>query len=160
MVDPEVGALDVDGEGAVPGRLVDRVDRAARGHAGRRQQHVDAAPFVHHLLDAGTRLGVAAHVGRDGDGAAAGFFDVGRDLAQPLLVLVHQRDPGTFRREQAGRGGADAGGTAGDDGDTILELHGPSLARGRRSNSSYLFRRLRRASMFSPSISAEKAMAA
>ena len=129
VVDPEIGALDVDREGAVPRRLLDRIDRAAGRHAGRRQQHVDAAPFLHDLGHAGTRLGIAADVGGQDDGAATARLDVSRDLAQPDLVLVDQGEPRTFGGEQAGRGRADARRRAGDDGYFVLELHGASLAR-------------------------------
>ena len=129
VVDPEIGALDVDREGAVPRRLLDRIDRAAGRHAGRRQQHVDAAPFLHDLGHAGARLGIAADVGGQDDGAAAARLDVGRDLAQPDLVLVDQGKPRTLGGEQAGRGRADARRRAGDDGYFVLELHGASLAR-------------------------------
>jgi hypothetical protein len=122
-MDPEIGALDVDREGAVPRRLLDRIDRAAGRHAGCGQQHVDAAPFLHDLLDTATGLRIAADVGGDDYGAAAARLDIGCDLAQARLVLVDQHEPRALGREQTGRSGANTRRGARDDRNPVLELH-------------------------------------
>jgi len=131
VVDPEVGALDVDVESAVPGRLVDGVDRTAEGDAGRRHQDVDAAPFLHHMGDAAAHLLCAADVGRDGQRVAALGFDLVGEIEKSCFVEIDQRHAGAFRGKQAGRGGADPRRGSGHDGNAILELHGASLTRRR-----------------------------
>ena len=125
VVDPEIGALHVDREGAIPGRLAQRIDGAAERDAGGRHQHVDPAPRLHHPRHAVARrrrpwLTSAAMV----IAFAALGLDIGSDLAQPDLVEIDERELRALRREQPCRGGADAGGGSRDDGDAILELHG------------------------------------
>ncbi len=101
-MDPEIGAFDVDGEGAVPRRFVDPVDRAARRGAGCGQQHVDATPPLDHPCHAGARLGVLADIGGDGDRRAALGLDLGGDFLQSNFVLVDQGEARPLGGEQLG----------------------------------------------------------
>jgi hypothetical protein len=124
VMHPEIGALHIDVEGAVPRLLVDRVDRAAERDAGRRHQHVDPAPLLQHAGHAGLRLGVGAHIGLDRERPG----DLRRHFGETRRVAVDQRHPGAFGGEKPGSRGADAGSAAGNDGNLVLELHDGSLA--------------------------------
>ena len=67
-------------------------------------------------------------VGVDEDGLAAGGDDAVAHLGAASIVDVADDDRGAMFGEQLGRGGADAVGGAGDEGDFVREAHGDHVA--------------------------------
>ena len=102
----------------------DRVDMLDAGVA---DQHVDAAQFGHGLGDPGLDRGLVGHVHGDRDRPVAGRLELVGGRLGALQVEVGDADLGALAGVLEGDLLADAAGRTGDDGDFVLEAHGPRL---------------------------------
>ena len=108
----------------------DHVGVLQGGAAGVVVQHVEPAVMRNRLADGGLQAVGLAHVGRDGDGLAAGGSDAMRGLLAARRVDLGDDDAGALAGEQLGGGAADAGAGAGDEGDLAGEPAGLRMCHG------------------------------
>ena len=96
---------------------------------------VEAAEFPHGALHQGLELTLVGNVGGGEQRAPSQLHDDRRRRRLPLGLMVDadfgiladigHRDGRAFARQLQGNAAADAGAGAGDDGDAVLQTHGP-----------------------------------
>jgi hypothetical protein len=124
-----VGArrFQIDRDGLVEVGLGEVIEASDQGDAGIVDQDVDGAELVVGLLDHGGDGLAVGDVGGDGDGIAAlGFDGIGDRGGLVGSVAVVDGDVGAGICEGQRDGGADAAGSAGDEGGAIGQGHGRS----------------------------------
>src|SRR6185295_1836384 len=133
VLHPQPHALDVDAHHGVEHFLVHLGEGLAgeARNAGVVEQDVQAPEARHRRVDHGPHRGRVAHVHGDGQRAAAGLDDLGRDRLGLVAGDVGHGDVGAFTPEGKSSGPSDTRAAAGDDGDLVFELpaHDPPPLR-------------------------------
>ena len=112
-------------DAGIPGGTVDLADRPAVGEARIAHHDIEPSKPGHGLVDEALRRAglaeIALKIQRFG---TAGAYLLGDFLGTRAILAGMQHDGGVRRGERSGRGGADAGGRAGDQDDSLDGRHG------------------------------------
>jgi hypothetical protein len=119
----------MDGDQLLPIAVFELLDRGHDLDPRVRNQHVDAAEPLGHVVDSAVDLRLVGDVHRHTDRACARAVELPRGRLSAVQVDIGDGDLGAVVMELSGDFLADAAGGAGDDGDLVLQAHAKSLPK-------------------------------